>query len=192
MSCSCSFTLQVPKALSPFHSSRCGTRSLFIASKHKPSHNTAPSQSTLKSSRTQKLNDSICLNKPSLALQMGALLALAEQPVFAVTGENNVPDLTWVLIQSGIAAFGYFIVMPPIIMNWLRTRWYKRKLLEMYFQFMFVFLFFPGVLLWAPFLNFRKFPRDPNMKYPWSTPEDPSKIKNAYLKFPFADAEDYS
>lgn len=32
----------------------------------------------------------------------------------------------------------------PIIMNWLRVRWYKRKLFEMYVQFMFVFMFFPG------------------------------------------------
>lgn len=47
------------------------------------------------------------------------------------------------------------------------------------------------ILLWAPFLNFRKFPRDPSMKYPWSVPEDPSKIKNAYLKYPFAQPEDY-
>lgn len=48
-----------------------------------------------------------------------------------------------------------------------------------------------SLLLWAPFLNFRKFPRDPSMKYPWETPEDPSKIKNAYLKYPWAAPEDY-
>ncbi|RRT85893.1 hypothetical protein GW17_00018399, partial [Ensete ventricosum] len=28
------------------------------------------------------------------------------------------------------------------------------------------------LMLWAPFLNFRKFPRDPTMEYPWSTPKD--------------------
>ncbi|KAL6187053.1 hypothetical protein ACLB2K_043169 [Fragaria x ananassa] len=75
---------------------------------------------------------------------------------------------------------------------WLRIRWYKRNLLEMYFQFMFVFLFFPGILLWAPFLNFRKFPRDPNMKYPWSKPEDPDLVKAGFMKYPYAEPEDYS
>ncbi|KAG5532150.1 hypothetical protein RHGRI_026687 [Rhododendron griersonianum] len=79
----------------------------------------------------------------------------------------------------------------PIILNWLRIRWYRRKLLETYVQFMLVFMFFPGLLLWAPFLNFRKFPRDPSMKYPWSTPEDPSKIPNSYFKYPWASPEDY-
>lgn len=53
------------------------------------------------------------------------------------------------------------------------------------------FPFLCRVLLWAPFLNFRKFPRDPSLKYPWSTPEDPSKIRNAYPKYPFAEPEDY-
>ncbi|KAI9082169.1 hypothetical protein K1719_035909 [Acacia pycnantha] len=190
---SCSFNLHFPKALPPLSSaSRCGTStSFFVAPQHKlSSHTTNPARQTLSSS-SQKPNESISLQKPSLALQIGALLALAEQPAFAVTGVNNEPELSWVLIQLGIVLFGYFIVMPPIILNWLRVRWYRRNLLEMYVQFMFVFMFFPGVLLWAPFLNFRKFPRDPSLKYPWSTPEDPSKIRNAYPKYPFAEPEDY-
>ena len=28
------------------------------------------------------------------------------------------------------------------------------------------------LMLWAPFVNFRKFPRDPTMKYPWSKPKE--------------------
>ncbi|KAK9050306.1 hypothetical protein SSX86_030726 [Deinandra increscens subsp. villosa] len=133
------------------------------------------------------------LIKPNLAIQVGALLStvVSEQPALAVTGVNKQEDIVWVLIQSAICAFLYFLVAPPFIMNWLRVRWYKRNLLEMYVQFMFVFLFFPGVLLWAPFLNFRKFPRDPDMKYPWSVPQDPSKIRNSYRKFPWATIDDY-
>ena len=46
-------------------------------------------------------------------------------------------------------------------------------------------------MLWAPFLNFRKFPRDRSMKYPWSTPQNPTQVKNAFLKYPFAKPEDY-
>jgi len=47
------------------------------------------------------------------------------------------------------------------------------------------------VMLWAPFLNFRKFPRDPTLKYPWSKPENPSEVKGGFLKFPWATIEDY-
>ncbi|XP_027341771.1 NAD(P)H-quinone oxidoreductase subunit L, chloroplastic [Abrus precatorius] len=188
-----SFSLHVPKALPPLPTSARGASSLFIASEHKSNHNnTNPCRSLHRiTCSSQKPNDYDSLKKPSLALHIGALLALAEQPVLAVTGENNQPELTWVLTQWGIVLFIYFIVVPPIIMYWLWKRWYRRKLLEMYLQFMCVFIFFPGVLLWAPFLNYRKFPRDPSLKYPWSTPEDPSKIRNAYSKYPFAEPEDY-
>jgi hypothetical protein len=130
--------------------------------------------------------------KSSLPIQVGALLCTVVQPVCAVTGENNMEyDLTRDLIESGIAAFIYFLIAPPLILNWLRIRWYRKKLLETYVVFMLVFMFFPGLLLWAPFLNFRKFPRDPSIKYPWSTPEDPSKIPKPVLKYPWASPEDY-
>ncbi|KAM7276747.1 hypothetical protein ACFE04_018613 [Oxalis oulophora] len=142
---------------------------------------------------TQKANEWFGVSKSSLAVQIGALLAIIEQPALAVTGANNHElDLVWVLTQSAICGFVYFLLMPPIIMNWARLRWYKRNLLEMYFQFMFIFIFFPGILLWAPFVNFRKLPRDPSMKYPWSEPEDRSKIKGGFRKFPWAKLEDYS
>ncbi|KAL2545954.1 NAD(P)H-quinone oxidoreductase subunit L [Forsythia ovata] len=132
-----------------------------------------------------------CIKQSGLAIQVGTILATVVEPALAVTGVNDEEDLLWVLIQLGISAFLYFIVAPPIILNWLRIRWYKRNLLEMYVQFMFVFMFYPGVLLWAPFLNFRKFPRDPSMKYPWSTPQNPSQIKGGFLKYPWAQPEDY-
>ncbi|XP_058108153.1 NAD(P)H-quinone oxidoreductase subunit L, chloroplastic [Magnolia sinica] len=132
------------------------------------------SKASIKAMIKRPFNNYIPLEKPSLVLQLGLLLASVELPAFAVTGVNDEEDLISTLIQLGIVAFWYFLIMPPVIMNWLRLRWYKRKLLEMYLQFMCVFMFFPGLLLWAPFLNFRRFPRDPNMKYPWSTPQDPS------------------
>uniref|UniRef100_A0A0F7GYF4 NADH dehydrogenase-like complex L n=1 Tax=Erodium trifolium TaxID=337410 RepID=A0A0F7GYF4_9ROSI len=133
-------------------------------------------------------------NKSSLAIQVAAILAtVAAHPALAVTGENNYSvELGELLMEGAIVGFLYFIVAPPLIMNWMRTRWYKRNLVEMYFQFMFTFIFFPSLLIWAPFLNFRKLPRDPSMKYPWSVPKDPSKIKSGYLKYPFAQPEDYT
>ncbi|GMN38511.1 hypothetical protein TIFTF001_007745 [Ficus carica] len=187
---SCSISFHVPKALpSPYLPQR--RTPLSPTCKHFHSCTAKLNEKTM-ASIIQKPIQYFHLKKSGLAVQVGALLATVEQPAYAVTGVNYELDLTWTLIQVGVVAFFYFLVMPPIIMNWLRIRWYKRNLLETYFQFMFVFLFFPGVLLWAPFLNFRKFPRDPSMKYPWSRPEDPSKIKNAYFKYPFAKPEDYS
>ncbi|XP_058735618.1 NAD(P)H-quinone oxidoreductase subunit L, chloroplastic [Vicia villosa] len=194
---SCSFSLHVPKALPPlpYYSS---SPSLFIASKHKPFHNntTPPSnQLQIVKCSSQKPNDHVTLKKPNLALPIGAvLLALAEHPAasLAVTGANNHPqELSWILIQLGIVFFFYFLTAPPLILFWLYKRWYRRKLVEMYFQFMCVFIFFPAILVWVPFLNVRKFPRDPDMQYPWSVPEDPSKIRTAFYKYPIADPEDY-
>ncbi|CAB4295797.1 hypothetical protein PRUPE_1G330000 [Prunus persica] len=187
---SCSFTFQIPQALPSLSHPR--RTSVTITSQHRQSYDPKP-EKTVITSIFQNPADYFHLKKSSLAIQVGAVLATQiEQPAFAVTGVNFEEDLTWVLIQSGVIAFWYFLLMPPIIMNWLRIRWYKRNLLEMYLQFMCVFLFFPGVLLWAPFLNFRKFPRDPSMKYPWSTPEDPDQVKAGFLKYPFAEPEDYS
>ncbi|KAF4360847.1 hypothetical protein F8388_015170 [Cannabis sativa] len=157
-----SFSFHIPKALPPLTSSSQSRKNpVFVNSKHNPS------------SLTTHLNQKV------------------EQPAFAVTGVNNEQELSWVLIQLGVVGFFYFLVMPPVIMNWLRLRFYKRKLLETYLQFMFVFIFFPGMILWAPFLNFRKFPRDPSMKYPWSKPSDPSKIRSQYYKYPYAETDDY-
>ncbi|XP_029128471.1 NAD(P)H-quinone oxidoreductase subunit L, chloroplastic isoform X2 [Cajanus cajan] len=108
-----SFGLHVPKALPPLPSSPRGTASLFIASKHKPYHN---NNSVCRSLRitcsSHKPNDDLSLKQTSLALHIGALLALAEQPVLALTGENNRPELTWVLTQWGIVLFVYFLIVP--------------------------------------------------------------------------------
>ncbi|KAL6192549.1 hypothetical protein ACLB2K_033636 [Fragaria x ananassa] len=182
---SCSFTSQIPQALPSLNRPRrTALSTINLSLSH--SHHAKP----------QKVYPSIVhnrLKKIGSAIQVGAALAIIELPALAhETGMNYEEDLSWTLIQSGIVGTWYFLLMPPIIMNWLRIRWYKRNLLEMYFQFMFVFLFFPGILLWAPFLNFRKFPRDPNMKYPWSKPEDPDLVKAGFMKYPYAEPEDYS
>ncbi|KAF7133578.1 hypothetical protein RHSIM_Rhsim09G0093900 [Rhododendron simsii] len=194
MSSPLNLSLQIPRALPSLCNSHSAIPSISIHSKLKQLHNSKPNKRCEEQATTitGRLTDYFSPTNSSLAIPVGALFCTVVQPVFAVTGENNNDyDLTVDLIQSGIAAFIYFLVAPPIILNWLRIRWYRRKLLETYVQFMLVFMFFPGLLLWAPFLNFRKFPRDPSMKYPWSTPEDPSKIPNSYLKYPWASPEDY-
>ncbi|XP_043695122.1 NAD(P)H-quinone oxidoreductase subunit L, chloroplastic [Telopea speciosissima] len=167
---SCSLSFPTPRASPLCFSSHFRQSSLSIT--HQPNDKKKPKQ--VLCCICEKPVNSSNLHKSGLAVQIGALLATIDQPAFAVTGVNNEEDLTWKLIQIGIIAFWYFLIMPPIIMNWLRLRWYKRNLLEMYVQFLFVFMFFPGVLLWAPFINFRRLPQDPSMKYPWSTPQDTS------------------
>lgn len=105
-------------------------------------------------------------------LQCGAVWAAVEAPAaLAVTGEEDI-DLLGILPPLAVFAFFYFLVAPPVIMNWMRLRWYKREFVETYLQFMFTYLFYPAMMFWAPFVNFRKFPRDPTMKYPWSKPKE--------------------
>ncbi|XP_042510984.1 NAD(P)H-quinone oxidoreductase subunit L, chloroplastic isoform X2 [Macadamia integrifolia] len=154
-----SLSFPTPTVFPVCFSSNCRQPSLSIIcqSKDKKKHK------KVQCSICEKQINSSNLHKSGLAIQIGALLATIDQPAFAVTGVNNEEDLIWVLLQIGIIAFGYFLIVPPIIMNWLRLRWYKRNLLEMYLQFLSVFLFFPGRL-----------PQDPSMKYPWSTPQDTS------------------
>ncbi|KAK1630777.1 hypothetical protein QYE76_005092 [Lolium multiflorum] len=116
---------------------------------------------------------SVQLQKLVTVLQCGAVWAAVEAPaaLATVSGEEDL-DLLGILPPIAAIAFVYLFIAPPIIMNWMRQRWFKRKFLEMYLQFMFTYLFFPGLMLWAPFVNFRKFPRDPTMKYPWSKPKE--------------------
>ncbi|CAG7904302.1 unnamed protein product [Brassica rapa] len=193
MSRCCSLGLCAPNPLYSL-SSRPRTRSvrapLCITSHTKPNSNT-DSLPHYVAKMKAKADDFFGAKKTIFVTQLGAVLTTIDHPALAITGVNHEQELSSVVLDIGIISVWYFLVMPPIIMNWLRVRWYRRKFFEMYLQFMFVFMFFPGLLLWAPFLNFRKFPRDPSMKYPWDKPKDPSTIKNGYLKYPFAKPEDY-
>ncbi|TVU09505.1 hypothetical protein EJB05_42982, partial [Eragrostis curvula] len=155
--------VQLPKrqatfAASPRHSANSKFRVLSLLH-DKP----APLTAEKESSQLQRL---------ASVLQLGAVWAAVNAPAaLAVTGEE---DLDLLAILPPVAAFGflYLFVAPPLIMNWMRTRWFKRRFVETYLQFMFTYIFYPGLMLWAPFVNFRKFPRDPTMKYPWSKPKE--------------------
>jgi NAD(P)H-quinone oxidoreductase subunit L len=49
----------------------------------------------------------------------------------------------------------YLVVVPLILFFYLQSRWYVASSIERGFMYFLVFLFFPGMLLLAPFLNFR-------------------------------------
>ena len=49
----------------------------------------------------------------------------------------------------------YLVVVPFALYFYLQKRWYVVSSIERSFMYFMVFLFFPGMLLLAPFLNFR-------------------------------------
>lgn len=55
------------------------------------------------------------------------------------------------LALSGV----YLVVVPAILYAYLQKRWYIASSPERVVMYLLVFLFFPGLLLLSPFLNFR-------------------------------------
>lgn len=49
----------------------------------------------------------------------------------------------------------YLLVVPLAIYFYLQKRWYVVSSLERGFMYFLVFFFFPGLLLFSPFLNLR-------------------------------------
>jgi NAD(P)H-quinone oxidoreductase subunit L len=49
----------------------------------------------------------------------------------------------------------YLLVIPAIAFFYLKQRWYVASSVERVLMYFFVFLFFPGLVLLSPFLNFR-------------------------------------
>nr|WP_246844129.1 NAD(P)H-quinone oxidoreductase subunit L [Hydrocoleum sp. CS-953] len=45
--------------------------------------------------------------------------------------------------------------MPAIVYAYLNTRWYVASSIERVLMYFLMFLFFPGMLVLSPFLNFR-------------------------------------
>lgn len=54
-----------------------------------------------------------------------------------------------------VLAGAFLLVIPAALYFYLNTRWYVASSFERAFMYFLVFMFFPGLLLLAPFLNFR-------------------------------------
>jgi NAD(P)H-quinone oxidoreductase subunit L len=52
-------------------------------------------------------------------------------------------------------AGAFLLVIPAGLYVYLNQRWYVASSLERAFMYFLVFMFFPGMLLLSPFLNFR-------------------------------------
>ncbi|MBD2104361.1 NAD(P)H-quinone oxidoreductase subunit L [Leptolyngbya sp. FACHB-261] len=53
----------------------------------------------------------------------------------------------------------FLVVLPLLVFIYARDRWYAAGSIERVFMYFLIFLFFPGLLLLSPFLNFRPKPR---------------------------------
>ena len=49
----------------------------------------------------------------------------------------------------------YLVVMPLVILFYLKSRWYVVSSIERAFMYFLIFFFFPGLMLLSPFINFR-------------------------------------
>ncbi|MEB3337436.1 MAG: NAD(P)H-quinone oxidoreductase subunit L [Leptolyngbyaceae bacterium] len=59
------------------------------------------------------------------------------------------------LLLYGALGGTYLLVAPLVIFFYLKSRWYVASSFERGFMYFLVFFFFPGLILLAPFLNFR-------------------------------------
>ncbi|MCL6435276.1 MAG: NAD(P)H-quinone oxidoreductase subunit L [Leptolyngbyaceae cyanobacterium HOT.MB2.61] len=63
-------------------------------------------------------------------------------------------DIAIALLYLALAG-AFLLVIPAMLYFYLQARWYVASSFERGFMYFLVFFFFPGLLLLAPFLNFR-------------------------------------
>lgn len=92
---------------------------------------------------------------PMLAstVPFAARLPLALDP--AALLQSLPTETLLVLGLYAVLAGAYLVVVPLLLYAWMQRRWTVMGKIERTFVYGLVFLFFPGLLLFAPFLNFR-------------------------------------
>ena len=91
---------------------------------------------------------------PSASIvSLPALLPLALDPAALL---QSIPTET-LLVLGLYAVLGgaYLVVVPLLLYAWMHRRWTVMGKIERTFVYWLVFLFFPGMILFAPFLNLR-------------------------------------
>lgn len=70
---------------------------------------------------------------------------------------TSLIDLQWlaVLVVYAALAGAYLVVVPLGLLFWMQRRWTRMGKIERLVVYGLVFLFFPGMILFAPLLNFR-------------------------------------
>ena len=65
------------------------------------------------------------------------------------------PDLLLVLVAYALIAGTYLVAVPLLLYAWMIKRWTVMGKLERFGVYGLVFLFVPGLILFAPFINLR-------------------------------------
>jgi NAD(P)H-quinone oxidoreductase subunit L len=65
------------------------------------------------------------------------------------------PETLLVLATYGVLGGAYLVVVPLALYWWMNRRWTTMGKVERTAVYGLVFLFFPGLILFAPFLNLR-------------------------------------
>lgn len=65
------------------------------------------------------------------------------------------PDTLFVLGAYAVLGGAYLVVVPLALYAWMHKRWTVMGKIERTAVYGLVFLFFPGLILFAPFLNLR-------------------------------------
>ena len=60
-----------------------------------------------------------------------------------------------VVLTYGLLAGLYLLFVPLMLYAWMNQRWHRMGKVERLVVYGMVFLFFPGMILYAPFLNLR-------------------------------------
>jgi NAD(P)H-quinone oxidoreductase subunit L len=68
--------------------------------------------------------------------------------------ELSIDDLLAALLYLSLSGL-YLLVIPGLVYFYLNSRWYVASSVERLIMYFLVFLFFPGMLLLSPILNFR-------------------------------------
>ena len=65
------------------------------------------------------------------------------------------PDLLLVLVAYALIGGAYLVAVPLLLYAWMIKRWTVMGKLERFGVYGLVFLFFPGLILFSPFINLR-------------------------------------
>jgi len=69
---------------------------------------------------------------------------------------STISQETWLVRVAYLSPVGMYLVAVPLVLYvWMQRRWLVMSSLERLGVYGLVFLFFPGLILFAPFLNFR-------------------------------------
>jgi NAD(P)H-quinone oxidoreductase subunit L len=90
------------------------------------------------------------LSPPAAPFISGAPFAITLPPLLGLSADT----LLLIALYLGLAG-AYLVVVPLALYAWMVKRWTVMGKLERFGVYGLVFLFFPGLILFAPFINLR-------------------------------------